>query len=171
MTPYSILFDLCLNILCVCLKSYHQIFFSHKNIRLKNHEFASVSGTVFSVAWRGINNTEHRYLNIFLSILNVPMATAFKPVIVEKSLFCMLKSGHFKLYSKYIDYFNLFFKPHSSIFFTWPPSRMNFIAFIRYNFIYIFQNIFFFKDANFFHRLLYLLKELSSTFLFDKCIT
>ena len=48
---------------------------------------------------------------------------------------------------------------------------LNFIAFLRYNFIYIFQNIICFKDANFFHRLLYLLKELSSTFLFDKCIT
>ena len=80
------------------------------------------------------------------------------------------KIGHFNWYSKYIDYFNLFVKPHSSIFLTWPPSRMNFIAFLRYNFIYIFRTIIFVKDAHFFHRLLYLLKELSLTFLFDKCI-
>ena len=45
-------------------------------------------------------------------------------------------------------------KPHSSIFLTWPPSRMNFIAFLRYNYIYIFQNIMFLKDTNFFHLLL-----------------
>ena len=44
---------------------------------------------------------------------------------------------------------------------------MNCIAFIRYNFTYISQNIIFFKHANIYHQLL---KELS-TFLFDKCIT
>ena len=49
-------------------------------------------------------------LNIFLSIFNVSMATAFKLNIVEKSLFCMQKSGHFNLYYKYIDYFNLLFR-------------------------------------------------------------
>ena len=31
---------------------------------------------------------------------------------------------------------------------------MNFIAFLRYNYIYIFQNIMFLKDTNFFHLLL-----------------
>ena len=83
----------------------------------------------------------------------------------------MNKSGHFNLYSKYIDCFNLFFKPHSSIFLTWPPLTNEFYCVSKVQFYLHFQNIIFVKDANFFYRLLYLLKELSSTFLFDKCIT
>ena len=49
---------------------------------LKDPAFASVSGSVVI-----LDNTQHHYLNICLSILNVLMAITFKVFILEKSLF------------------------------------------------------------------------------------
>ena len=50
--------------------------------KVTNPEFASVSGTVY-IDWAGTIQGLH-YLNILLSILNIPRAIVFRPFIEEK---------------------------------------------------------------------------------------
>ena len=127
------------------------------------HQFAFLSKMLSSTflfdkqTWICLN------LNIFLSIFNVPMATAFKLIIVEQIL-------EFNWFSSictwtYLHVFKMYFSNliHQ---YSWPdPLANEFYCVFRYNFIYIFQNIFF-KDAKVFSLIAVFAKTPIITFSF-----